>query len=451
MVEKRDVRGRSPRRKKYYIVILILFLFLFAGIIVHFRLNTKNKLRSKIEAIHAAGYPVTLEELDQLYSIPDNAENAADFILDAISYYADTNDSRVLKIADWKTLSPQGESLSEEIMKHAVSYLRDNQKSLESLHKAATLKHCRYPVDLSAGQKVTVIEMQQIVRLLGVEAAVHAENGDSEASVEALICSLNVADSLSNAPLLVSQLVRMACQDFNVLTLEHIINTIDFTDEQLAQLSKTIADKQRLSGISYGLTGEICDAISEFENYSTYMSLNGNKVPLPVKFADSVYRGLGLNKSDAIIYLDILNKFIEAGKLPLHERREAAKKIQAEIDNISRIHLVLKSTTPSYTQFLSRELTDISKLRAAQVALAVQRYRLKNEKLPDSLSNLVPEYFDSVPTDPFDGKELRYKKLDSGFVIYSIDKDLIDDGGKEEPKDRRQKVPHWDITFTIKK
>jgi len=139
MVEKRDVRGRSPRRKKYYIVILILFLFLFAGIIVHFRLNTKNKLRSKIEAIHAAGYPVTLEELDQLYSIPDNAENAADFILDAISYYADTNDSRVLKIADWKTLSPQGESLSEEIMKHAVSYLRDNQKSLESLHDAGLL------------------------------------------------------------------------------------------------------------------------------------------------------------------------------------------------------------------------------------------------------------------------------------------------------------------------
>ena len=160
---------------------------------------------------------------------------------------------------------------------------------------------------------------------------------------------------------------------------------------------------------------------------------------------------MGLNKSDVIIYLDILNKIIEAGKLPLHERQEAAKKIQNEIANISKIHLVLKTTAPAYPQFISRELTDISKLRAAQTALAVQRYRLKNGKLPDSLSNLVPEYFESVPSDPFDGKELRYKKLDSGFVIYSIDKDLIDDGGQEEPKDKRQKVPHWDITFTIKK
>ena len=65
---------------------------------------------------------------------------------------------------------------------------------------------------------------------------------------------------------------------------------------------------------------------------------------------------------------------------------------------------------------------------------------------PVTLKELDESY--SIPDG--DGKELRYKKLDSGFVVYSVDEDLIDDGGREEPKDRRQKVPHWDITFTIK-
>lgn len=451
MNDKMEIKGKRRKLKKYHILILILFLFLLGGIFVYYKSNTKNKLRLKIDSLQAAGYPVTLEELDQSYSIPDNVKNAADFILDAISYYNEPNDWRVMKIADWKTLSPQEESLSEEIMKHAASNLHDNQKSLELLHKAATLQYCRYPANLSAGQKPKIIDIGKIVRLLGVEATVHAENGDSKASVNSLICGLGIADSLSNAPLLVCQLQRMASQDLLISTLEHIVNIIDFTDDQLAQLSKTIADKQRLSGISYGLTGELCDAISEFENYAPYTSLNGIKISLAKRFLVSVYRGLGFNKSDVIIYLDILNKTIEAGKLPLEKRREAAKNIQIEIDKIPKIHLMLKTTAPAYPQFLSQELTKISKLRAAQTALAVLRYRLKNGKLPESLSNLVPEYFDSVPSDPFDGKKMRYKKLDSGFVVYSIDRDLIDDGGQEEQKNRQQKIPHWDITFTIKK
>ncbi|MBN2589798.1 MAG: hypothetical protein JXA96_08040 [Sedimentisphaerales bacterium] len=451
MDKKQDKKGKRKKLKKLHILIPILFLFLTVGIIIHHRSGTKSKLHRKIEELHAAGYPVTLKELDELYSIPDSVENAADFILDAIYYYKDTNDPRLVNVDDWVVIFPKGEVISDTVMKNASQYLQDNQKSLGLLHKAATLKYCRYPVDLSTGQKLSIIDLLTIMRLLGVEAVLNAENGDSEASVKSLICSLNVADSLSNAPLLVGQLVRIACLNYDVKTLEYIVNLIDFTDEQLAQLCDTIADKQRLSGLSYGLTGELCDAISNFENYTPYTSIYGNEISLPKRFLVSVYRGIELNKSDLIIYLEILNKTIEAGKLPLEKRLEAAKKILTEIDNTSKIHLVVKTTAPSYPQYLSRELTNISKLRAAQAALAIQRYRLKIRKLPDSLSDLVPEYLDSVLSDPYDGKELRYKKLDPGFVVYSIDKDLIDDGGMEEPKNRQQKIPHWDITFTIKK
>ena len=199
MDKKQDKKSKRKKLKKFYILILILFLFLLGGIVVQHQSGTKSKLHRKIEELRAAGYPVTLKELDDSYYIPSGVENAADFILDAISYYIDTNDSRILKITDWKTLSPEGEPLPDDIRKHAVSYLRDNQKSLELLHKAAALKYCRYPVNLGAGQKLKIVDLQQMVRLLCVEAAVHAENGDIEASVKSLICSLNIADSLFNS------------------------------------------------------------------------------------------------------------------------------------------------------------------------------------------------------------------------------------------------------------
>jgi hypothetical protein len=452
MVEQKENKGRGAKIKKYHLLILILFLFLLAGIFLRFRSSSKSQLRLKIEEIHSKGYPVTLKELDQSYSIPDNVENAADFILDAVSYYNEPNDATILNIInDWAKLSPQREPLSDETIKQIVKYLRDNQKSLDLLHKAETLKYCRYPVNLSAGQTLQLINIDTMVKLLGFEAIVHAENGDSEASAKSLKCGLDIADSLSDVPSSICQIGRMVYLERNIETLEHIINSIDFTDEQLAQLSKAIADNQRISGISYGLTGELCSAISRFEVFKGFNFLTNANMSLSERLFYSVYRSVGLIESDGIIYLDITSKFIEAGKLPLEKRLEAVKQIQTEIANISEIHMVLKTTVPNYTEYLSRELSNISELRVAHAAIAVQRYRLKYGKLPDSLNNLIPEFIESVPSDPFDGKELRYKKLDSGFVVYSVDEDLIDDGGREEPKDKSQKIPHWDITFTIKK
>ena len=441
-----DKKGKRKKLKKLHILILFLFLFLLVGIIIHHRSGAKSKLRLKIEELHTAGYPVTLKELDELYSIPDGVENAADFIMDAISDYNDPNDSSVLGIAIGINPRP----LSEEIIKSATTYLKDNQKTLDLLHKAGILKFCRYPINISAGQQPQFVSIQKMVKLLCVDAVINAENGNSNASVKSLICSLNVANFLSDVPFSRGQLSRMVYLEYSISSLEHIINTIDFNDEQLAQLCKTIAEKERLSAISYGFTGEICESISRFEDI---MASNNflRDLSLSQRLFYSVYKSFGLVESDCVIYLDILDKYIKTGKLPLEKRLDASKQIQNEINNISSIRVELKTAFPNYSKSISDELVSISRLRTAQAAIAVQRCRLKNGKLPDSLTDLVPEFLESIPLDPFDGKELRYKKLDSGYVVYSIDEDLTDDGGQEEPKTRPQKVFNWDITFTIKK
>jgi hypothetical protein len=40
-----------------------------------------------------------------------------------------------------------------------------------------------------------------------------------------------------------------------------------------------------------------------------------------------------------------------------------------------------------------------------------------------------------VLIDPFDGKPLRYKHTPAGWRLYSIGKNLVNDGGRGEPKD----------------
>ena len=84
--------------------------------------------------------------------------------------------------------------------------------------------------------------------------------------------------------------------------------------------------------------------------------------------------------------------------------------------------------------------------RVTRAALAVERFRLGAGALPENLADVVPRYLDVLPEDPYDGNPLRYRKLDKGFVVYSIGKDGIDDGG--EPQEARAK---GDITFRVRR
>jgi len=67
-------------------------------------------------------------------------------------------------------------------------------------------------------------------------------------------------------------------------------------------------------------------------------------------------------------------------------------------------------------------------VRAARVAVAIERYRLATGTLPDSLADLVPEYVDTLPGDPFVEGPMRYRRADEGdgYVVYSVGADQTD-------------------------
>jgi hypothetical protein len=75
-----------------------------------------------------------------------------------------------------------------------------------------------------------------------------------------------------------------------------------------------------------------------------------------------------------------------------------------------------------------------TELAATRALLAMKAFKVGKGRLPKTLDELVPEYLDAVPLDNFDGKPLRYNPEKK--VIYSVGKDLKDDGGmtKEEQK-----------------
>ena len=67
-------------------------------------------------------------------------------------------------------------------------------------------------------------------------------------------------------------------------------------------------------------------------------------------------------------------------------------------------------------------------------AIGLRRFQHERGRLPDQLTDLVPEVLAEVPTDWMDGKALRYKRLtDHEFHLWSVGSNGIDDGGDPTP------------------
>jgi hypothetical protein len=438
---------------------LLIVLVVIIACFVVFRLVLRSKLHARLNAIRAAGYPATCAELDAWYTIPESAENAADIFIDSFSRYEKWDDDekrKLLPIVGDAELPLRTEPLTEETKALITQYVADNRQALELLYKGAAIEHSRYPVDLSKGFEALMPDLSNIrvgAFLLKLEAVLHAENGKPEKVVGSITAAFGLARSLSKGPIFVSQLVRIACQALAVSTIEHTVNRTEFSDEQLVELSQVLINAEDPSAMFLAFIGERCAGLSIFKLPAAQIHRvtdGASSSPLVV-VAIALYKFAGLADMDAAIYLDTMNDYIEALELPPQKRRGAADAVEDRFVKISRIHILLHIIMPALSRATTIDVRNIAQLHTALTGLAVQRYRLAAGKLPDTLAELVPTYLDAVPKDPFDGKDLRYKKLETGFVVYSIGEDGNDDGGKEKPRKRTRPPAPADVTFIVQR
>jgi hypothetical protein len=80
-----------------------------------------------------------------------------------------------------------------------------------------------------------------------------------------------------------------------------------------------------------------------------------------------------------------------------------------------------------------------------RLALALEAYRIKKGNYPATLDDLVPDFLPRVPADPLDGQPLRLKRDGKDLLLYSIGRDLKDDGGAVQD-------PRWegDLVFRLR-
>lgn len=94
----------------------------------------------------------------------------------------------------------------------------------------------------------------------------------------------------------------------------------------------------------------------------------------------------------------------------------------------------------SWDNLQSKLPFDDVQLQGTRTVLALKCFQIDHNRLPNTLSELVPQYFPSVPEDAFDGKPLRF--LADKKLLYSIGTDLKDSQGQEwDAKKNKLDIP----------
>jgi hypothetical protein len=466
-------------RLKTVMLILVGLIALY----VVYDLSLSRSIQGRIDSIHRAGFPATWVELDKWYAQPPAGENAADVYREAFAKFetwtnkpaqlstpSDADDKSkfssrprskrdLLPVVGLAKLPPRTEPLPGEMQQLVAEYLSDDAEALRLLHQAAAMKSCRYPTDLSQGFATLLRHLnpvRQAARLLSLEAIRDTEQQKPQEAVESVVVSLGVARSLNQEPVLISQLVRIACQGISLDSLERILNRMPLTEEQLAKLAAALEGSEDPQAMTRAFVGERCCGAGFFEGArSGKFSLQEIGSPdsqwLSIRPLSALYRASGLLELDEEKYLDFMEQYVKATQLPPPENMAAASAVVDETNQVPRWCVVSRMLLPALDKALVKAVRCDAKIRDAQTAIAVERYRLANGKLPDRLGELSPTFLPAVPADPFDGKPLRYKPLAKGYVVYSVGEDREDNGGTEKNAKGLSYVPGTDITFVVER
>ena len=423
-----------------------------------------NALQQEYDRIRAEGLPLTFDELDAWYERP--AANAADLYVQAFDAHVDPPPELEagLPLESGGGLPPRGQPLPEAARQAIQAYVQSNSRSIALLHEAATRAHCRYPIDLRKGVAAELPNLAWIrraSRLLAQHAVLLADTGDVAGAAEALAGVFALANSLQNEPVLISQLVRVACSQIGIDALKWVVNRAPFNSAQLAKLSDALDPCCNERGFWRGLVGERCMSVATWDARMG-PGFDATIGALSPEFRSKVdVDGLrkhvqgALFEDDLVYMLHILDLAIQGAKLPPEEGHSKLQEAMKLVQEAPSDYLITNYNGGSgqsnvFAGIRATEARDrmVAGSRTAAAALAVKRYQLQNGALPDLLGQVVPRYMPAVPLDPYDGQPLRYRKEPVKYVVYSISKNGRDDGGVEGA-DMKQEWTSGDITFAV--
>ena len=346
--------------------------------------------------------------------------------------------------------NPAQVQLPPDIFSAEVSaFAAKNQDALIILHKALSMPDYWYEIKADKcfieSEMPRFVPYRQMAWLLSSSAIAKSGTGNHAAALQDLAAIETISKHVKSYPTLISLMLSIAIDSTRVSSLEYILATSSNLSGSAIKLpvkahAASLQETQNVFHFESLIGLQILSKIGA----NIYIYDNSYIMPRDSHLPDYLLKYIwgpisNLAYGDFLYPIDIESqlKTIPEISRPVTSYEELYRSI-AKADQIKFSEggiLSMMSIIPKYL-YIDHIMSNDARKGLADLALAVTAYKAEKGRYPEKIEELVPEYIDRLPIDPYDNQPLKLKHIKGGLDLYSAGYNpKLDLKRKDDPKE----------------
>jgi hypothetical protein len=420
-------------------VMALLAVSIFADYLV------EKQLGNEIIKISKASEPITFSDIVRHSPqgegglLPDSnqiaAEDAAAIYTEVLSSIPASNLENLNQINTFyrkSIISLPANQFPSEVSEKVTQDMAKLQPVLEKFDKAAALPLSQFDIGIEQGMQACRIRLNSVqaaVLLLSLRTLHFIQQDENNAAADSAVTTLKLTRVLDSCPTIVVHTAKLLfvaniSQDIHLL-LEQAAPSEKYLIKLQDALSQTIPpdtlERMFFAERTYQL--EVARNLLPSNITSRFLQDKIPHLPERLSLPSSRWGRLRVRYA-SIRYLRDMAKLIAAARRPWPQPFDDT----AIADSLFPTQKSARVLT-SGAAFINLTAETTALVRCTVLAISIERYQRQHAKLPGSLNDLIPAYINSLPLDPFTGKNLLFSSDEESYVVYSTGTNRKDDGG----------------------
>lgn len=391
-----------------------------------------RRLESALASLKAEGRPLSGRDLAA--ACPD-ADNGAPLLRAAEEIFLIGKGKENALLAEAYRSLRDGTAMDVGTAGAVAALAAGNRKAFDLMFEAAAKPcfHYAKPSDrLSEWALPNLSKSIQAFKLLAAGSVVAAGKSGIEEPVGDLRHGLAFASKLAGDGTLISYLVAMADARMCLLSLDRILSGREAGESLLLNIIGDLGDGRLASWKENFARSYRGERIFFLELGSPFKAATVQRAFGERGLWDRAWFWLVLPliKRDAVNYIGRFDELEREARRPYFQTRDYWKTYGESIERLPWYSYLSKTFLSNAEAAHLKTASFEAFALAARTGLACRVFKLRTGHYPDRLEELVPALLGAVPTDPFTGKPLVYRRAGDGFMVYSLGSNRKDDGGR---------------------
>ena len=329
------------------------------------------------------------------------------------------------------------------------------EPDFDLIREALKRPYARIDCDYSNPAKIPIpkfLTVRSMAQVLAERAQCHFLLNQPEQALGDLrrihdMCHLLEAAPSGKPMTLVAAMINVAVTGLYVETIAYGFQKHAWQEPQFAALQEQLADINLtpfvFEALQEGPAAECRDveimSLPKFVNLLNGMRPIDDDHPIwPVKII-SWFWPSGWTYQNMVNVAELDQRWLEG--FDLAHDTVAPRTMDSALQNLSNLldrkspfRILAAIAVPNFVKAEQATAHNQTLVNEAQIACALERYRLAHGEYPETLDTLAPQFIEKLSHDIIGGNPLIYHRTDDGsFILYSVGWNERDDGGERHP------------------